>query len=95
MPIMSKVLQGQSFINKVLEQTGSVENAMDMALLNNVSITDNVTIGMEFIPTPTTDQTVVNYFLEKKPANGITISEEIMPLSGIGFMNIESTFKVS
>lgn len=92
---MSKVLQGQSFINKVLELTGSIENAMDMAVLNNVSITDNVTIGKEFITTPTTDQTVVNYFLEKKPANGIAISEAIMPLSGIGFMNIESTFKVS
>jgi hypothetical protein len=95
MPIMSKVLQGQSFINKVLEQTGSIENAMEMALLNNVSITDNVTIGKEFITTPTTDQTIVNYFLEKKPSNGISISEGIMPLSGIGFMNIESTFKVS
>lgn len=92
---MSKVLQGQSFINKVLEQTGNIENAMDMALLNNVSITEAVSIGSQFVPTTITDQTIVNYFSEKKPANGIAISEAIMPLSGIGFMNIESTFKVS
>jgi hypothetical protein len=37
----SKVYQGQSFLDKVIEMTGSVDNAFGMAIENNVSITDS------------------------------------------------------
>ena len=94
---MSKniVHSGQTFLNKVLEQTGDIENVMEMALLNNVSITDDVVIGGEFLSTPVTNNQIVNYFSERKPANKKIHDNVVIPINGIGYMKIESTFKVS
>ena len=40
----NKTFAGQSFLGKVIENTGSVENAVEMALLNGFSITDDLVI---------------------------------------------------
>ncbi|WP_395049394.1 hypothetical protein [Flavobacterium sp.] len=90
------VHQGQSFLDKVLENTGSIENAFEMALLNGISITDDLAIGSELICSPVSNKVVAELFNEfKKPATGLTPAQvaEIQNL-GIGSMRIGSTFIV-
>ncbi len=92
---MSKILQGQSFFNKVLEQTGDLENSIEMALLNNISITEDVVIGDRLTSASITNNYVADYFSERKPANKTLKADVLTPTNGIGYMKIETTFKVS
>lgn len=62
---------GQSFLNKVIECTGNIENAFEMALLNGISITDNIPIGMELQYEKSTNTLVTDFFKERKPATKI------------------------
>lgn len=93
---MSKVQQGQSFIDKTLELTGSVENLLEMAILNNVSITDDVAIGVEIIGSGVVKNSIVDRIANQEIATklskniDLTIPNEL----GIGKMKIGSTFKV-
>ena len=91
---MSKVQQGQSFIDKTLELTGSVENLLEMAILNNVSITDDVAIGVEIIGSGVVKNGIVEDLKSFPPATKVTskILEDIPLDLGIGEMIIESTF---
>lgn len=90
----AKVYQGQSFLDKVIELTGSVENAFEMALLNNMSVTDDVVIGQELKLTGVTLKSVVSIFNENKhPATAINeiVGKRIMA-GGIGKMIIGKNF---
>ena len=92
----AKVYQGQSFLDKVIELTGSVENAFEMAILNGLSITDNVVIGQELKTTEVTLKSIVSIFNEKRrPATGITVEHmQEIESKGIGYMRIGTTFIV-
>ena len=92
----SKVQQGQSFIDKTLELTGSVESLLEMAILNNVSITDDVSIGKEIIGTQILKNSIVEGLTNELIATKITseINQVIPEDLGIGKMAIESTFIV-
>lgn len=64
---------GQTFLDKVIEMTGSIENAFEMALLNKVFLTDDTTVGKALIANKISNRVVVDYFnSNKKPATGIT-----------------------
>lgn len=91
-----KVYQGQSFIDKVLETTGSSENAFEMALLNGISLTDNVGIGQELVSSSATRKGVVRIFNKNnRPASAIINStEEDEENEGIGYMAIGNNFIV-
>lgn len=90
------VYQGQSFLDKVLEITGSIENAFQMSLLNNIPITDDVRIGQELQKSEITQKYVVSIFNENnRPATGITYQQQQeIDNKGIGYMRIRSTFIV-
>lgn len=93
----NKVYAGQSFFDKALEITGSVENAFAMAVLNNKSITDTLIVGEELKPSIVTAKGIVNLFSKyNRPATGITNQnhELIVADEGIGAMIIEDTFIV-
>ena len=69
---MSKsiVYSGQSFFDKVIENTGSIENAVEMALLNEISITDNIVVGSGLLISTITNKVVAGYFDDdNKPAS--------------------------
>ena len=70
---MSKniVYNGQSFLNKVVECTGDIDNAFEMALQNNMSVSDLLTTGDTLQTTKTTDWDVVDFFANIKPATNI------------------------
>ena len=93
---MSKTQQGQSFIDKVIQQTGTLENVVEMAVSNNVSITDDVTIGSEFNNAGKIQQRIVSA-MAKRSAPATELEKETSAAVedfGIGTMEIESTFKV-
>lgn len=73
MHVMSKetLYANQTFINKVVECTGDIENAFAMSILNGLSLTDEILIGTELIKSEVTNKTVVSYFTEdNRPATG-------------------------
>lgn len=93
----SKVYQGQSFLDKVIEQTGNSENTFEMALLNNASITDDLVVGAYVKVSTITNKAVVDFYNEyNRPATFLTSEQqqEIESL-GIGSMIIERNFRVA
>jgi len=87
---MSSVKQGQNFLDKVLAQTGSIDNAMDMALINEMSITHIVVIGDVLLTGGKIEPRVVSFFNHEEPATCGDIN-----YFGIGTMQIENTFIVA
>ena len=93
----NKVYAGQNFCDKVVENTGSIENVVAMAIANNTSITQELVVNSELKVTPVTNKQVVALFFElKKPATALSNRnfEIVVPDGGIGAMIIESTFIV-
>ena len=93
---MKTVKQGQCFLDKVTQLTGSFENALEMAVLNGLSMTDEVAKGLVVNPTEVTNKRVVASYNEfNEPATNISQSEiEALETIGIGIMVIEDTFIV-
>jgi len=93
----SKVVkQGQSFLDKTTQLTGSIENALKMAIANNNGITDVLGVGVELKPTAVTNKRVANFFTEyNEPATALSqaVIDDIENI-GIGSMVIEDTFIV-
>lgn len=88
--------QGQSFLDKVIQLTGSCENALEMAILNEVSITDALNIGQALKPSRITNKIVAGFFNPvNEPATALTY-EAVAEIDneGIGEMIIESNFIV-
>lgn len=92
----SKVYQGQSFLDKVVEQTGDFENTFEMALMNNASITDDLEVGGFVKVSTVTKKAVVDFYNEyNRPATFLTKEQKQEAESlGIGSMIIGTNFKV-
>lgn len=90
------VNQGQSFLDKVLETTGSIENAFEMAILNGVSITDDVEIAQQVVASKVSNKAVKATFNEyNKPATAMKKPPKPPGLgTGIGYMAIGVNFKI-
>jgi len=90
------VYQGQSFLDKVLETTGSVENAFEMAILNGVSITDDVEIAQQVVAAKVSNKAVKSIFNEySRPATAMKKRPNPPGLGiGIGSMMIGVNFKI-
>ncbi len=70
---MSKemIYANQTFLNKVIECTGDIENAFEMAFLNEIDISDDVVIGSKLNVTSISNKAIVSYFNEtNRPASG-------------------------
>jgi hypothetical protein len=91
--------QGQCFFDLVIQGTGNVDNAFEMAVLNGLSITDGLEIGQEIMPTEVTNRNIVALFNAKHiPATSQAFPStgDLTPESGgIGYMVIEDTFIVT
>lgn len=69
------VLQGQTFFDKTLELTGDVTNALAMAALNSLSLTDSLSIGTAINGTGVTDAAVVSLFVFRPPASTLQLQQ--------------------
>lgn len=93
-----EALQGQSFIDLTIQETGSVESLVAMAVLNNRSITTTLKIGQILSKSEVRNQRVVNFMapVNKKPATEVVFNEFIKEKQeGISFWAIGVDFVVS
>jgi hypothetical protein len=92
--------QGQNFWDLVIQETGSIDNAFEMSLLNpDRSVTDVVAIGTDIISSSITRKKIVDQFNELNfpaTAEEFPSSGDLSPnIGGIGYMQIETSFIVS
>lgn len=95
------VLHNQSLLDLAIQHTGSVENAFDLALANNRSITDDLeageTLSFEF-STINPNKDILSYYIAKKLQPATAISEQLSANSipqGIDYWAIQMDFIVS
>lgn len=91
------VLNKQSLLDVALQHTGTVANAFDIAVANQISVSDFVEPGsVLIIPEVILNVEILNYFKVKKlkPATAFIDGENITVKKGIGWMKVASTFKV-
>jgi len=90
----TKAKQGQSFLDLVLQQSGSFTDVVSAALLNGRSLTDDIAINDSITVSQISNQDQVNVFSNNKPATALGKQIEIAEGKGIGWMKIEETFIV-
>lgn len=86
---------GQSFLDRLLQQTGTVENAFEMALENGVSITDDLVIGLSLNTSGVIKKSVTEIFINNEPATALQNEFVISQSGGIDYMGIENDFIVT
>lgn len=85
------VYQGQNLLDKSLETSGGLVNLLELAILNNISVTDDLTIGNEII----VNKNIKN-LENRRIATAITLQQiEQTPIIGIGTMIIGNNFIVA
>ena len=93
---MSKVLKGQCFLDMSIQDTGTIESVVEIAVNNNMSVTEILKVSsiIEIPEVSTIDKKAKNYYkvLELKPASDTVDAQKI---GGIGYMGIEIDFIVS
>ena len=89
------VLDRQDLFDIAIQTSGNASAAFDLALENDLSLTDNLEVGEAVTAVETQNKPIADYYSAKqlKPATGIT--EEQARVGGINFMGIEIDFIVS
>lgn len=92
-----KVQYKQTIIDIAVQELGDASRAIEIAVLNNLNLTDDLVSGTTLIlPVPDLDKRwLVNLFKDKAnhPASCVTADEEVK-LEGIGYWYIEYDFVV-
>lgn len=95
------VLHHQSLLDLAIQHTGVVENAFDLALANNRSLTDELAAGDWLIANSQelkTNKDILSYYQAKKlqPATGVShTGNQINQPQGIDYWAISYGFIVS
>ena len=97
---MSKmiVLEGQSLLDIAIQCCGSAEAAYDIAVLNGLSIADDLVAGRELSIPAAVNSSVVSYYTQKgiRPATNITTeAENALIEEGVEFWAIEYDFVIN
>ena len=96
------VLYHQNLFDISIQEFGNIEALFDIAMVNGLSITDDLVAGQELI-IPKTDylgnEIYINYDVKKefemqKPVTSKSKTNNYTTASGIGHMIISSTFKI-
>ena len=91
-----KVRDNQSLFDISCQYLGSAEAAIQIALLNGFSVTDDRKVGDEFELPDVVNNSIATYYVNKglMPATGIT-DAEVATLGGLGFMALGIDFIIS
>jgi len=90
------VLEGQSLLDIAVQECGSVEAVIAIAVLNNISITDDLQVGQVLqMPAPVNKQ-IAQYYKSKnlKPATAGNL-DFMNQDEGVGFWSIGNDFIIS
>lgn len=94
----SKIKQGQSFLDKVLQLTGSIETAPDVSLATGIGITDDLPIDTIIETDIVKNKRVVAMFNKEddmEPATAIkNYTDDFTPVA-IGYSAIGINFRIS
>lgn len=92
----NKKKQGQNFLDLVVQQSGSFEEIINAAVLNDMSLTESMSIGTVVKNQNIKDPDNVNTLSQSLPATELKNSlEEFEEAEGIGYWGISETFIVS
>lgn len=93
------VKNGQSILDIAIQESGSAESAFDLAMKNELSPSDVLTIGQELFDVDVAKKEIVRQYSLKEifPATAITNAQftETLGGEGIEFWGIEYDFIVS
>lgn len=92
MQITSK--QGQWLGDIVVREAGSIEAIVEMAVANNISITDQLPVGTELIKPSRIDLRVINYYKTNNIYPATLTTDVEKEIGGIGAMTIGIDFIV-
>lgn len=93
------VLNNQTLLDIAIQEYGTIEAVFELAMANGLGITDELTTGTKLKIIKAKEETeILGYYKQNtiSLSTGITKQNEeniIIP-DGIGFMEIESTFKI-
>lgn len=95
---MNEVRQGQSFLDMALQMTGSIDNAVALAVLNGRSLTDDLSVGQVLKEMPGGKQKVIDFFTPENNRPATAWNDQITSLpvemEGIDYWAIEIDFEV-
>lgn len=93
-----KILYAQTLIDIAMQELGSAERAMELAIINNISLTEELTAGTYIlVPSEVITDDTAKEIIKKftvpglKPASFVTANSDD---DGIEFWGIEETFEV-
>lgn len=93
-----KILYAQTLIDIAMQELGSAERATELAIINNLSITEELTAGsIILVPNEVINDDFAKEIIKTftvpalKPASFVTANEDE---DGIEFWGIEETFEV-
>ncbi|AUS06488.1 hypothetical protein [Pseudotamlana carrageenivorans] len=95
------VLHNQSLLDLCIQGYGNLVPLMDLAIANGISITDILTPGTVLVLPESVNQNtdIQKYYKDKQLTPATSVSDatlgDISSPDGIGYMIIESTFKVA
>lgn len=88
------VLDGQSLFDIAIQECGAVEAAFDLAVANNISMSNELASSQSLTTAPVINKRVVEYFANKKLKPATWSRSNEVQLTGIDYMTIEVDFTV-
>jgi len=88
------ILEDQSYLDLTIQTGGGLESAFDLAVRNNISITDIPKVGQKIINPNISNNQVRNYY-DKKSLTPATNESQEEKGEGIEFWIVERDFIVS
>ena len=93
MRIISK--QGQWLGDITVRESGDLSSVVEMAVDNDISVTENMTIGSELVKPEAINRRVMNYYEINNIYPATAMEREPGTPGGIGYMAVGVTFIVS
>ena len=87
-----KALQGQSIIDIAIQELGSAEGAFALAVMNGISITDDLTPGQELALPAVVNKSIASYYQNKGIQPASAYSEKTNEVTRVFFEELPIEF---
>ncbi|NDW10444.1 hypothetical protein D0T56_12355 [Dysgonomonas sp. 520] len=91
--MIAKIKDNQSLIDLAIQTGGSIEAVFDLAIKNNLSITESLVVGTTIATAAVVASQIVNYYATRRLTPATDITDGVT--GGIGAMGIEIDFVVN
>lgn len=87
-----KVLEGQTIFDVAIQECGSAEAGYDLAMLNGISVTDDLTAGQELLVPEATNKQIKAYYSQKNIKPATAYREDVTEISRVFFEELPIEF---